>query len=331
MKTSHPSLSSLSWAWSLTAMCLSSLAALQVHAQDYPTRPIKIIVPYGAGGSVDAIGRTLAQELTQRLGQPVVVENKVGAGSNVGSTFVAKSPADGYTLLLTSPGNAINVTLYKPMPYDVRTELTQVAVVGRAPGILLVNPTFPANNVKEFVAMAKKAPGTLNFGSGGSGSSEHLSGEMFKSSAGIDLVHVPYKGGSAAVTDILSGQIQAFFTNQANVIGQIKGGAVKILGVAAPQRSALLPNVPTFAEQGYPEQQVSVWWGIAAPASTPAAVLDRLNKEIVAAGASPSMRQRLSEMGAESISTTRDQANAFLEHEIDHWGKAVKASNAQVN
>lgn len=331
MKPGNRSLSLLPRAIALMTVCLSSSFAPQVYAQDYPTRPIKIIVPYGSGGSVDAIGRTLALELTQRLGQPVIVENKAGAGSNVGSTFVAKSSADGYTLLLTSPGNAINVTLYKPMPYDIRTELTQVAVVGRAPGILLVNPAFPANDVKEFVAMAKKAPGTLNFGSGGSGSSEHLSGEMFKSSAHIDLVHVPYKGGSAVITDVLSGQVQAYFTNQANVIGQIKGGMVKILGVAAPERSALLPNVPTFAEQGYPEQQVSVWWGIAAPARTPAPVLDRLNKEIVAAGASAAMRQRLSEMGAESITTSRADANAFLKQEIVHWGKAVKASNAQVN
>ena len=307
------------------------ISVLQVHAQDYPNRPIRIIVPYGAGGSVDAIGRTLAQELTQRLGQPVIVENKTGAGSNVGSTFVAKSPPDGYTLLLTSPGNAINVTLFKSMPYDVKTELTQVAVVGRAPGIMLVHPSFPANNVKDFVAMAKKAPGTLNFGSGGPGSSEHLAAEMFKTLAGIDLTHVPYKGGSAVINDILAGHVQVFFTNQANVVGQIKGNAVKVLGVAAPQRSSLVPDVPTFAEQGFPEQQVSVWWGVAAPANTPSAVLDRLNTEIVAAGASAAMRQRLSDMGAESITTTRAEANAFLDDEIVRWGKAVKSSNAQVN
>ncbi len=331
MKSIWRSTSPLRHAFALLVLCVSPVIASHAQAQDYPNRPIRIIVPYGAGGSVDAIGRMLAQELTQRLGQPVVVENKSGAGSNVGSTFVAKAPPDGYTLLLTSPGNAINVTLYKPMPYDVKTELTQIAVVARAPGILLVNPSFPANNVKEFVAMARKAPGTLNFGSGGSGSSEHLSAEMFKTLAGIDIVHVPYKGGAAVVTDILAGHVQVFFTNQANVMGQIKGGVVKVLGVAAPQRSSLLPNVPTFAEQGYPEQQVSVWWGIAAPAKTPAAVLDRLNKEIVAAGASPAMRQRISEMGAESISTTRAQANAFLDDEIVHWGKAVKTSNAQVN
>ena len=311
------------------AAALLPLASLQ--AQDYPNRPVRIVVPYAPGGSVDAIARTLAQELVQRLGQPVVVENRTGAGSNVGSTFVAKSPPDGYTLLLTSPGNAINPTLFKQMPYDIKTELTQVAVVGRAPGILLVNPAFPANSVKELVEMAKKAPGTLNFGSGGPGSSEHLAGEMFKATAGINITHIPYKGGSSVINDVLAGHVQIFFTNQANVIGQIKANTIKVLGVAARERSTLLPNVPTFAEQGYPEQQVSVWWGIAAPANTPVAVLERLNKEILAAGASSSMRQRLSEMGAESLTMTRAQANAFVDDEIVRWGKAVKSSNAQVN
>ena len=314
----------------ITAGLLPLTAALAQQGT-WPERPIRIVVPYGAGGSVDAIGRTLAQELSSRLGQPVVVENRVGAGSNVGSTFVAKAPPDGYTLLLTSPGNAVNVTLFKQMPYDVKTELTQVAVVGRAPGILLVRPDFPANSVRELVAMAKKEPGKLNFGSGGPGSSEHLAGEMFKTHAGIDITHVPYKGGAAVINDILAGQIQVFFTNQANVIGQIKGNLVKVLGVASNQRSVLVPNVPTFAEQGYPEQQVSVWWGIAAPAKTPTAILDRLNSEILAAGASPTMRTRLSEMGAESITTTRAQANAFLDEEIVRWGKVVRSSNAQAD
>jgi len=311
------------------AMAMLGIGAAQ--AQDFPNRPLKIIVPYGAGGSVDAIARTLAQELTPRLGQPVVVENRTGAGSNVGSTFVAKAPADGYTLLLTSPGNAINPTLFKQMPYDVRTELTQVAVVGRAPGILLANPSFPANSVKDLVEMARKTPGAINFGSGGPGSSEHLAGEMFKTTAGINITHIPYKGGASVINDVLAGHVQIFYTNQANVVGQIKANTIKVLGVASRERSSLLPNVPTFAEQGYPEQQVSVWWGIAAPANTPVAVLDRLNKEILAAGASASMRQRISEMGAESLAMTRAQANAFLEDEIVRWGKAVKSSNAQAN
>lgn len=300
-------------------------------AQDYPNRAIKIIVPYGAGGSVDLIARTLAQELTPRLGQAVIVENKPGAGSNVGSNMVAKSAPDGYTLLLTSPGNAINVTLYNPIPYDVRTELTQIAIVGRAAGILLVNNNFPANNVKEFVELAKKSLGTINYGSGGSGSSEHLAAEMFKSAAGIDLQHVPYKGGAAVINDILAGHVQAFFTNQSNVVGQIKAGSIKVLGVAASQRSSLLPNVPTFAEQGYPQQLVSVWWGIAAPNKTPPYILDLLNREILSSGASSVMRTRLIELGAETISTSRNQANAFLEEEITKWGKVVKNSKAQVD
>jgi len=243
----------------LIGTVIVALPAGVVHAQqDYPNKPIKLIVPYAAGGSVDAIGRTLAQELTTRLGQSVVVENRVGAGSNVGSAFVAKSPPDGYTLLITSPGNAINVTLFKTMPYDVKTELTQVAVVGRAPGILAVAPSFPASNVKEFVAMAKQAPGTLNFGSGGRGSSEHLSGEMFKTTAGIDLVHVPYKGGSSVVTDLIGGRVQAFFTNQANVVGQIKGNAIKVLGVASNQRSLVVPRGALLVSLDHDVQMVTL-------------------------------------------------------------------------
>lgn len=301
------------------------------QSQDWPAKTVKVIIPSAPASSPDRLTRLIAERLSKQWGQPVVVENRPGASTRIGAGEVAKAAPDGYTLLLTSPGNAINVTLFKQMPYDVRTELTQVAIVGRAPGIVLVRPDFPANNVKDLVAIAKKEPGKLNFGSGGPGSSEHLGGEMFKMNAGIDMTHVPYKGGASVINDILSGQVQVFFTNQSNVIGQIKGKLVKVLGVASSQRSALLPDVPTFAEQGYPEQQLSVWWGIAAPAKTPPAILDRLNREIVAAGSSPSMRTRLTEMGAESLTTTRQQANAFVEEEIVRWAKVVKSSNAQVD
>ncbi|MDO8279617.1 MAG: tripartite tricarboxylate transporter substrate binding protein [Burkholderiaceae bacterium] len=309
------------------ALAMSSLMQGAALAQDYPNKPIKIIVPYGAGGSVDAVARTLAQELTGRMGQPVVVENRVGAGSNIGSNFVAKAPPDGYTLLLASPANAVNVTLYKTMPYNVRTELAPVSLVGRAPGILLVNLNSPINSVKDLVDAAKKNPGKMSFGSGGAGSSEHLGGEMFKANAGIDLLHVPYKGGAAVVTDIMGGQIDAFFTNQANVIGQILGKQIKVLATAADKRSTLLPNVPTFAEAGYPEQKVSVWWGIMAPGGTPPAILDRLNREIVAAGNSTTMRDRLTAMGAEPLSGTRQQFGEFLEQEIARWGNAIRKAN----
>ena len=312
---------------------LATLPALasSAPASDYPSRPIQIVVPYVAGGSVDAVARTLAQALSERLGQNVVVENRSGAGSNIGSNYVAKSAADGYTLLLISPGNAINVSLYESMPYDMRTDLAPVAIVGNAPGIMLVNPAFPANTLSQFVDMAKATPGKLNFGSGGSGSSEHLAGEMFKSLAGIDLVHIPYKGGAAAMSDVLAGRVEAAFTNQANVIGQIKAGTVKVLAVAADKRSELLPDVPTFAEQGYPAQKVSVWWGIAAPAGTPEPILDQLSAAILAAGESESMRTRLEQMGAQPMRTTRQEATAFVEEEIVRWGETVRSSGAKVN
>jgi tripartite-type tricarboxylate transporter receptor subunit TctC len=305
------------------------LAGGVAGAEGYPDHPIKIIVPYVAGGSVDAVARLVAQELTQRLGQPVVVENKAGAGSNIGSAYVAHAAADGYTLLLISPGNAINVTLYKSMPYDMRTGIAPVAIVAAAPGILLTSPTFRADTLQQFVAMARKEPGKLTFGSGGVGSSEHLAGEMFQSIAGIKLVHVPYKGGAAVITDVLAGRVDADFTNQANVIGQITGHTVKVLAVAADHRSALLPEVPTFAEQGYPTQKVSVWWGIGAPAGTPPPVLQRLNDSIVAAGKSEALRQRLAQMGAEPMETSLTQAQAFVDDEIVRWSKVVKDSGAK--
>lgn len=313
------------------ALGTACLAMAAPGAADYPSRPIQIVVPYTAGGSVDAVARTLALELTQRLGQSVVVENRVGAGSNIGSTYVARAAPDGHTLLLISPANAINVSLYKDMPYDMRTDMAPIAIVGRAPGILLVNPGFEADTLQEFVALAKARPGGLNFGSGGSGSSEHLSGELFKKVAGVDLVHVPYKGGAAAMADVLSGRVEAFFTNQANVIGQIKGGAVKVLAVASDTRSTILPDVPTFAEQGYPQQKVSVWWGLAAPSGTPEPVLDRLSEALLAAYESPELRERLQAMGAEPLRTTRTEASAFVQDEIRRWGEVVSASGAQVD
>lgn len=309
-----------------------AMAASITYAESYPSRPITIVVPYTAGGSVDAMARLLAHELAGRLGQPVLVENKAGAGSNIGSAFVAKAPADGYTLLLASPGNAINVSLYKNMSYDVRTQLTSVALLGYAPGILLVSPKLPVKSLQEFVSMARKSPGTINFASGGVGSSEHLAGVMFEHLAGISMVHVPYKGGAAALPDVLNGRVQAFFTNQANVIGQIKAGAVKVLAVADTKRSEILPNVPTFAEAGYPGQRVSVWWGVMAPAGTPRERINFLNREITQAVKSASMQQRITAMGARAFEPlTPEQAGQFLDAEITRWASVVKASGAKVD
>lgn len=319
-------------AFGVAAFAFASLCAGVSSAQGFPNRPVKLIVPFAAGGSVDAIGRALAAELAPLLGQAVVVENKAGAGSIVGTEFVTRAPADGHTLLITSPSIAVNVTLRKKMPFDPRKDLVPVAMLAHAPGVLLVDPKQPFKTVEDYVAFARKSPGTLNFASGGAGSTEHLTGEMFKANANIDIVHVPYPSATAAITDLIGGRVQSFFTNQANVIGQIKAGSVRVLAVADDKRSEITPAVPTFAEAGFPEQQVSVWWGVMAPAGTPPDVVARLNREIVAAVRTAAMQQRIAGMGAR----TRDpmspkQFGDFIESEITRWGKAVKAAGVQLD
>jgi len=309
----------------LLALAAGALSPLPGLAQQgtWPERPIKIVVPYGAGGSVDAIGRTLAQELSSRLGQPVVVENRTGAGSNVGSAYVAKSPPDGYTLLLTSPGNAINVTLFKQMPYDVRTELTQVAVVGRAPGIVLVRPDFPANNVKELVALARKEPGKLNFGSGGPGSSEHLAGEMFKTVAGIDMTHVPYKGAGPAVQDIMAGHATTGIHDLASVGPHVASGKVIALAVTGPRRWPALPDLPTFAELGYP-LDIAGWNAIHAPAGTSRPIVERMSAEINRVIQSPEGREQMLKFGLLATGTTPDELGAIIRRDTPRWGEVIR-------
>jgi tripartite-type tricarboxylate transporter receptor subunit TctC len=301
---------------------------LAAHAQPYPNRTIRMVVPYTAGGGVDVVARHVAAELSQRLGQTIVVENKVGAGSNIGSDSVAKAAADGYTLLMASPANAINMSLYRRMPYDTRRDLAPVALVGAVPSVLTVNPSFPARSIAEFVAAAKAKPGSVNYGSGGNGTSEHLAAEMFKAMAGIDMVHVPYKGGAAAMTDVIGGQIQAMFSNQLGAMPHIKGGKLRVLGVADSQRSAALPDTPTFAESGYPEFLVTVWWGVMAPAGTPRDVIERLNKEINAAVSAPELKKKLEDMGARVSGGSPEQFAAFVNDEIARWARAVKDSGA---
>ncbi len=307
------------------------VAAGVASAQPYPGRPVRMIVPYAAGGGVDVVGRSVGQALSKRIGQPVIVENRVGAGSNIGSDSVAKVAADGYTLLMASPANAINMTLYKSMPYNTQRDLAPVALVGAVPSVLVVNASVPFNNARDLVAAAKAKPGSLNYGSGGSGTSEHLAAEMFKSMAGIDMVHVPYKGGAAALTDVLGGQIPLMFSNALGPMPHIKSGKLKVLGVADSQRMALLPDVPTFVEQGYPEFLVTVWWGVMAPAGTPKDVIAKLNTEINAALKDPELSDKLRGMGARIIGGTPEDFGRFIDGEIARWGKAVKDSGAVQN
>ncbi len=307
------------------------IAQASIPRETFATRPLRIIVPYAPGGGVDIVARTLGQELTSRLGQQIVIENKTGAGGNIGSDAVAKATPDGYTLLIASPANAINPSLYSKMPFNPVRDLTPVALIATVPAVLLVGPTLPVKNVKELIALAKAKRGTLNFGSGGSGTTEHLAGEMFNSQTGIDLTHVPYKGGAAVLPDLVSGQISLFFVNQTFALPYIKAGTVKALGVASDERSAALPDVPTLAEEGFADFRVSVWYGIMAPAATPKVVVAQLNREIVAALASPAMSERLLAMSLKPLPGTPQQFASFFADEMTRWARVVKTSGAKVD
>lgn len=307
------------------------LAPVALHAQAYPAKPIRLIVPYAPGGGVDIVARALAQELTKRLGQQIIVDNRTGAGGNIGSDVVAKATPDGYTLLIASPANAVNPSLYAKMPFNPARDLTPVALVATVPAVLLASPTLPVKSVKELIAYAKTKPGTLNFGSGGSGTTEHLAGVMFNSQAGTDFQHVPYKGGAAVLPDLVSGQIALFFVNQLFALPYVKAGTVKALGVASDERSAALPDVPTFAEAGFTDFRVSVWYGIMAPSGTPQAIVVQLNREIVAALSAPELRERLQAMSAKPLPGTPAQFAAFFADEMTRWARVVKTSGAKAD
>ena len=300
-------------------------------AQQYPTKPVRLIVPYAPGGGVDIVARALAQELTRRLGQQIIVDNRTGAGGNIGSDVVAKATPDGYTLLIASPANAVNPSLYAKMPFNPARDLTPVALIATVPAILLASPTLPVKSIKELVALAKAKPGTLNFGSGGSGTTEHLAGEMLNSQAGISMLHIPYKGGAAVLPDLISGQVALFFVNQLFALPYVKAGTVKALGVASDERSAALPDVPTFAEAGFADFRVSVWYGVMAPAGTPQEIVSKLNREIVAALGSTELKERLTAMSAKPLPGTPQQFGAFFADEMTRWARVVKASGARAD
>ena len=318
----------------LRIACIAAAAATFASgaiAQSYPAKPVRLVVPYAPGGAVDIIARATAQELTKRLGQQIIVDNRTGAGGNIGSDTVAKAPPDGYTLLMASPANTINSSLYTKMPYDPLRDLVPIALIGSVPSVMVANPSLPVKDIKQLIALAKAKPGALTYGSGGSGTTEHLAGEMFKSFAGIDLLHVPYKGGAQVMIDLMGGQVALMFSNQLGVLPHIKAGKLKALGVASAGRSAALPDVPTFAEAGFPDFKVSVWWGVMGPAGMPKEIVNQLNREIVAGLASPEMKGRLQTMSAQPIGGTHEQFAAFFAAETKRWAPIVKASGAKAD
>jgi len=301
-------------------------------AQGFPDRPVKLVVPFPPGGPLDVTGRLIAQQLTQAWGQSVVVENKPGAGGNIGADLVAKSAPDGYTVLMGALStHAVNPSLYAKMPYDAVKDFAPITLLATTPNVLVVSPSLPVNSVKDLVAYARAHPGKLSFGSGSNGSAGHLAGELFKVDTGTDIVHIPYKGGAPATQALLAGDVQFMFDNLANATAQVKAGKLKALAVTTAERSKLAPDLPTMAEAGLPGFDISTWYGLMAPAGTPKDVIARWNAEVVKILNTPEVRERLAAQGAEAAPTTPEQFAAFIQREIPKYARIVKASGAKVD
>ncbi|MEP7156932.1 MAG: tripartite tricarboxylate transporter substrate binding protein [Betaproteobacteria bacterium] len=314
----------------IAAVCTVGLPAF---AQDkWPSKPIKYIVPFPPGGTTDILARLLANKLSAALGQQVVVENKAGAGGNIGSDFVAKSAPDGYTILGgTISSHAINVSMYANMPYDPVKDFVPITLIGTNANVLVVDPKNPAKDLKELIAQAKAKPGAMSFASAGNGTSQHLSGELFKAMAGLQMEHIPYKGSAPAIQDVMAGQVPMMFDTTVVAGPHIKGGNVRALAVTSAKRVKGMETIPTMAEAGVPGYELVSWQGIFAPAGTPKAIVTRLNAELVKIIAMPDIRERLDSLGVDPVANTSEQFAAFQKAEIAKWAKVVKDANIKAN
>jgi len=293
------------------------------RAQAYPSRPVRVIVGFTAGSASDIVARLMGQWLSERLGQQFLVENRPGAGTNIGTEAVVRSPADGYTLLLVNSSNAINATLYDKLSFVFLRDIVPVAGILRAPLVLVVHPSFPAKTVPEFIAFAKANPGKVTMASPGNGSSPHVSGELFKMMAGIDMTHVPYRGGGQVMTDLIAGQVQVSFIGLTVAIEHIRSGKLRALAVAAATRSDVLPDIPTVSDF-VPGYEASAFWGVGAPRTTPAEIVDKLNKEINTALGDPTFKARLADVGGSALSGSPADFGKLIAEETEKWGKVIK-------
>ena len=314
----------------LSALVMGALIAQPAHAE-FPDRGVKIVVPFPAGGSNDVVARLLGTRLSQLWGQTVVIDNRGGGGGNVGAEAVSRSPADGYTLLLTAPGPlVVNQSLYTKLSFNPQ-DFTPIALIASVPIVLAVNPAVKATTVSELIALAKESPGKLNFGSSGLGSTNHLAGELLKARAGIDIVHVPYRGAAPAMNDLISGEMPMMFDNMPAVRPQVQGGKIRALAVAGAARSPLFPELPTMVEAGVANFEASSWFGLVGPAKLPPEVVKVLIDSVSKVMSEPDMAKRLADVGAEPGTLSGDAFGAFLRSEVDKWGEVVKTSGAKVD
>ncbi len=311
------------------ALACSATLPLQAQPAAWPAKPIKLVVGYAAGGATDVIARIIAVKLGEQLGQSVIVDNRSGANSNVGAEIVARSPADGYTLYVYTIANTINASLYDKLSYDPLKDFEPIGLIAKVPNILVINEKLPVKNVADYVQFAKESPNGITFASSGSGSSIHLSGEMFKMVSKLNMLHVPYRGSAPAMNDLLGGQVQSMFDNTPSALPHVRGGKLRAIAITSAQRSPLLPDVPTLAESGFPGFDVQSWFGLAAPAGTPRAVVDRLNAELGKTLTNPEVRQRLLNLAATPAPGTPEQMRSFAAAEVKRWYDVVKLSGAK--
>jgi tripartite-type tricarboxylate transporter receptor subunit TctC len=316
----------------MAAAAAAMLAAPRAFAADYPTRPVRVICPFPAGGTADVIARLVAQKLTEAWGQSVVVENRVGASGNIGADYVAKADPDGYTLLVTPPPPlTVNPTLYKTMPYDASTAFAWISVVAQSPSVLVVNPKVPFKTIKELVAYAKANPGKVTYASqGGGGTTSHLTASMLAQQAQIDLIHVPYKGSAPALTDLLGGQVDMMFDNLGSSLQHIRAGSLKVLSIASSRRSKELPDTPTMIEAGFPGFIAEAWFSASAPAKTPPEIIKTISGIIAKSFKQPDIMQKLAAQGVEPVANTPEEMAAFVKEERERWAKVIRAAGVQL-